>query len=106
MRISLDQRVAIVTGGASGIGEACVRTLADAGARIVVADKNIDRARRVATETGAVAIMLDVGDDAQVERAIEEIERDVGAIDVLINSAGVLQRPLPPDRLGLKEWDV
>ena len=98
-------RIAVVTGGASGIGAACVRAFVAAGARVVVADRNFARAQALATEQGATAIELDVAEDEAVERAAAELEERVGPVSVLVNSAGVLQRTLPPEELTLKEWD-
>lgn len=97
--------IAVVTGGASGIGVACARTFAAHGARVVVADRNLAGAQALADEIHAAAVAMDVGDDAAVETAAAEIEERIGPVSVLVNSAGVLQRTLPPDQLTLKEWD-
>lgn len=92
-------RVAVVTGGASGIGAACARTLAAHGARVVIAD------RKPAAAPSAQAIALDVADENSVAAALEDIESRIGPVQVLVNSAGVLQRTLPPEQLALAEWD-
>lgn len=106
MELRFDGRVVVVTGGASGIGESCARTFRDCGARVIVADKNREAAQRLAEELGATAVALDVGDEAGIDAALASIERMAGAIEVLVNSAGVLQRPLPPGELTMKEWDL
>lgn len=105
MKLDFSSQVALVTGGGSGIGEACARFLAQGGARTLVADKNEEAAARVAAEIGGTSLLLDVGDEAQVERALGGAWEGQGAIDVLVNSAGILQRMLPPSRLSLREWD-
>lgn len=92
-------RVAVVTGGASGIGAACVRLLAGHGARVVIAD------RKPAASPPVQAVTIDVADENSVAAAVEEIESRIGPVSVLINSAGVLQRTLPPEQLALAEWD-
>jgi NAD(P)-dependent dehydrogenase (short-subunit alcohol dehydrogenase family) len=101
-------RIVVVTGAASGIGEACARRFAAAGDRVVVADRNVEGAQRVAADLGALstALHIDLGDEHSIEHAARELESTLGAADVLVNCAGVLQRTLPPEQLSLKEWDI
>jgi NAD(P)-dependent dehydrogenase (short-subunit alcohol dehydrogenase family) len=96
--------VAVVTGGASGIGLACSRELA---ARVAIqhSDARTARAHQVARELGGRAWLVDVGDEAAVERCAAEVEQTLGAAEVLVNSAGVIQMPLPPERLPMQDWD-
>ena len=101
-----DGKVAVVTGGASGIGAACAELLAQRGARVVLADRNLVAAGELAARLGGVAQELDVADEDNVNAATAAIEAAVGPVDILVNSAGVLQRTLPPGELGMKEWDV
>lgn len=105
LSIDLSGRNAFVTGGASGIGLACAQRLHEAGARVIIADKNVPAAEQTATDLGGLAVALDVADEASVDAAVSTAEDEVGAIDILVNSAGVLQRTLPPSELGLREWD-
>jgi NAD(P)-dependent dehydrogenase (short-subunit alcohol dehydrogenase family) len=100
-----DGRLAVVTGGASGIGAACAGFLAGRGARVVIADRNAPAAETLASQLGGKAVALDIGDPAAVETAAAAIEADLGPVSVLVNSAGVLQRTLPPDQLAINEWD-
>ena len=101
----MQQRIVVVTGAASGIGEACARAFTASGDKVVVLDRNLDAGRRVAGELSGRAFAVDVGDDESVAQAASEVLRVFGRVDVLVNSAGVLQRTLPPGRLSMKEWD-
>ena len=96
--------IAIVTGGASGIGEACGRELAARGATVVLLDRD-ERVHTIAGEINGRSFIADVTDDEGLERCAEHIEDEVGPVEILVNSAGVLQQPLPPERLSMKVWD-
>jgi NAD(P)-dependent dehydrogenase (short-subunit alcohol dehydrogenase family) len=98
-------RCIVVTGGASGIGEACVRRFASEGASVVVADVDTDRGRSLADVLSCNAIEIDVGSDTSIEAAVSEIESTIAPVDGLVTSAGILQRPLPPDELAVDEYD-
>jgi NAD(P)-dependent dehydrogenase (short-subunit alcohol dehydrogenase family) len=82
----LDGRRALVTGGASGIGEATCRVLAQAGAAVTIADVDEDRARSLAAELpGAAVLRLDITDEIEVNTAIGAMP----ALDILVNNAGI-----------------
>lgn len=99
-------RVSVVTGGASGIGAACARELAAAGGGIVVVvDRDLEQAQAVAAEIGGRFCVADVGDEHAVEACAATIERDCGPVDVLVNSAGIIQTPLRPHELPMARWD-
>lgn len=105
MSAALEGRIAVVTGGGSGIGAACCRLLAERGARVVVTDVDEARARAVAEDCGGVPLALDVGDEAAVVALAAKVESDLGPVAILVNSAGVLQPPVPPAELSMTEWD-
>lgn len=89
-------RVAFVTGGASGIGEATARRLAADGDRVVISDVNEASGEAIVEElrgsgTDAHFIKLDVSDEAAVFASAEKVSADVGPVDVLVNSAGLLE---------------
>jgi NAD(P)-dependent dehydrogenase (short-subunit alcohol dehydrogenase family) len=86
----LANKVALVTGGASGIGEATVRLFVAEGAAVVVADLQDERGRRVAAELGprAAYVHADVSREADVQAAVAETERRFGRLDCIFNNAG------------------
>jgi 2-keto-3-deoxy-L-fuconate dehydrogenase len=86
MPFRLDGKRALVTGGASGIGEAICRVFSDAGASVLVADINKDQSEALARELpGATAIACDITDERSVQGAFAGIER----LDILVNNAGI-----------------
>ena len=82
-------KIAIVTGGGHGIGRALSRRLAADAATVVVADLDGDAAATVAAEIGGIAKQIDVSDEAAMMRLVDEVETDVGPIDMFISNAGV-----------------
>lgn len=97
--------VAVVTGGASGIGAACCRELARRGWNVVAADIDAAAAARVAEEVGGAAYRVDVGDESSIADLAQRVETELGPVLALVNSAGVIQVPLPPEDLPLQAWD-
>ena len=81
----LDGKTALVTGGASGIGEAICRVFAGSGASVLLVDLDAERARQVASEIGARPLVCDISD----ERAVSELYRSLDRLDVLVNNAGI-----------------
>jgi 3-oxoacyl-[acyl-carrier protein] reductase len=88
----LDGRVAVVTGGGQGIGEAICRRLAAAGAKVGVFDMNADSAGRVARDIGGVPLVGDLTKEADLDRVFAEVAATSGPVDVLVNNAGVASR--------------
>jgi NAD(P)-dependent dehydrogenase (short-subunit alcohol dehydrogenase family) len=90
----LGGRVALVTGGARGLGEQICRTLAGAGATVVVADQHEDAAKALATEISAAmgaatALVLDLRDGSQIDEGVGAVVAEHGRLDILVNNAGV-----------------
>ncbi|MGD8466562.1 MAG: sorbitol-6-phosphate dehydrogenase [Anaerolineae bacterium] len=92
----LEGKIAIVTGGAQGLGAAICRRLADEGAHVVIGDLNLAGAQSTAaaieTETGqrVVAVEVDVTDEAQVEALVQRALDEFGRLDILVSNAGIL----------------
>lgn len=94
MRSELEKKIAFVTGGGSGIGEACAKALASEGAIVAIADWDLEGADRVVSEIinsggHAKSYKLDVSDDAAIEAVIAQIEKDFGGLHIAINNAGI-----------------
>lgn len=103
--MSLSDKVAIVTGGAKGIGKAIVDGLAREGARIVIFD--LAEAEEVASSyDGGLGLQVDVSDADAVDRAVDHVLRERGRIDILINNAGIYAslEMRPFDQIPVDEW--
>jgi NAD(P)-dependent dehydrogenase (short-subunit alcohol dehydrogenase family) len=97
--------IAVVTGGASGIGAACCRELAANGAKVVVLDRDLAHAESVAKEIGGRAWRVDVADEKATEASAAAIEKEIGPVDVLVNSAGIIQVPVRPTEMSMAAYD-
>lgn len=106
----LNGRRALITGGAKGLGKIMATALAQAGADVVIASRTLSECQAAADEIAkstsrkAVAIAADVTKDADVQRLVEESQKAVGPIDILINNAGINIRGNCQD-LSEKDWD-
>ncbi|THD68697.1 MAG: SDR family oxidoreductase [Bradyrhizobium sp.] len=106
MDLNLKDRVAVVTGAGSGIGEGIARALAAEGCKLSILDRDASAAQKTAsslTGTMAQSTAVDVGDSAAVERVFAETIATFGRLDILVNAAGVLSTGLVAD-LPVTEW--
>lgn len=87
--MELRDRVAVVTGGASGIGAASARAFAAEGALVAVLDRNGDGAKAVAAEVKGIAVECDVADEHSIDAALEQVEADLGPVEVCFSNAGI-----------------
>jgi NAD(P)-dependent dehydrogenase (short-subunit alcohol dehydrogenase family) len=101
----LNDKVAIVTGAAQGIGRAIAEGLAAAGARIVVADLH-GAEEAAASFEGGVGITADVADEGDVQRLVDEVVEQCGTVDILVNNAGLYAslEMRPFEQIPLEEW--
>lgn len=105
----LTGRTAIVTGGGSGIGRACCKKLAEYGAEIVAADINLEGAQKTADDINAAggsayAVSVNVMDEASIQELMDTVVQKSGKIDILVNSAGILDSTRLPD-MTVERWD-
>ena len=102
MDVRLDQRIALVTGASKGIGLACARLFAQAGAQVVAVARQagpLEEAVKALVQEGlsVQAMVADLSDAAQAQALAERVEAEVGPVQVLLNSAGAARRFAPPD---------
>lgn len=108
---SLSNRIALVTGGESGIGAACVAALAAEGANVAVLYHNDHEAAQASMHAvellgrKAVAVKADVGVEADVEAAFTKIHGAIGVPDILVNSAGLNMSGIPVAEMTLEQWN-
>lgn len=108
MQNQLAESVAFVTGGAQGLGEAVCRSLGEAGARIVVADLQHDRAATMAEKLRhegieALAVSCNVADPQHADAALRSATEGYGRIDILVNNAAI-DRTVPIEELTAEQW--
>jgi NAD(P)-dependent dehydrogenase (short-subunit alcohol dehydrogenase family) len=108
-KFKLPGRVALVTGGASGIGYCIVEALAEAGANVTIADLNqrdIDGAIQKLAEKGyaAAGVVMDVTDATRVTEVADDLVRLHGRIDILVNNAGIARSEIPAEEMEDERW--
>ena len=100
-----DDQVAVITGGAQGIGYAVAKRMIENGAKVVIWDFDTDLAQASASELGATALHCDVSDWDSVRAAAQQTENQLGRIDVLVNSAGVAGANAVVEEYPIQEWN-
>jgi 3-hydroxybutyrate dehydrogenase len=99
----LQGKVALVTGAASGLGLAIAQTFAREGARICVADVNLNGAEAAARELRGIAVAMDVSREDQVDAGVSRCARELGGVDVMVSNAGV-QHIAPLTEFSYADW--
>jgi NAD(P)-dependent dehydrogenase (short-subunit alcohol dehydrogenase family) len=104
----LDGKVALITGGASGLGEATARLFVREGARVVIGDIQEERGQRVAEEIGEAALFqrVDVSDEASIAAAVDRAVADFGRLDCAFANAGIVGAMGPIDETPVEEYDL
>lgn len=100
-----DDQVAVITGGAQGIGYAVAERMIKNGAKVVIWDVDTDLAQASASELGATALHCDVSNWDSVQAAAQQTEHQLGRIDVLVNSAGVAGANAVVEEYPIEEWN-
>lgn len=101
----LSGKVAIVTGGAQGMGREIAEKLSGAGLNVVVCDIDGDKAIALAENLGGLGVKADVTSEGEVAIMVRDVLEHYGTIDVLVNNAGIL-RPTKIENITKKEWDL
>jgi 3-oxoacyl-[acyl-carrier protein] reductase len=101
----LQDKVAVVTGGASGFGAGIVRKFAEEGARVVVADLNVNGAHEIAAEVKGLGIQVDVADGASVAAMVDATLGAYGRLDILVNNAGITHYPALLEEVTEQDFD-
>jgi 3(or 17)beta-hydroxysteroid dehydrogenase len=103
---NLKSKVALVTGGATGLGKAIAQRLAAEGARVVISDVQAELGQATATECGFTFLKQDVCDEAQWVEIVQEIEKRHGQLHILVNNAGILgpMDAINPENTRLADW--
>lgn len=106
MDLKLGDKVALVTGAGGGIGAAIAATLVENGCSVYVADSNSDAAAKVAAQVGqrSYPLTLDVGNASQALAAVQQVVRERGRIDIVVNNAGILKTRSVVDS-SIEDWD-
>ena len=108
-KFKLDGRVAVVTGGGQGIGFACAQALAEAGAKVVVAELMADRVASATADLkklglNVAGIQLDVTKSAAVDAVAQQVKREHGPVDILVNNAGVAKSDVRAEDTSDEHW--
>jgi len=111
-KLRVDDKVAVVVGGAGGIGEALGHGLAEHGAKVVIADINLPRAEQIAQDirskyksSDVVAMKFDITDEKSVAQLVEQVVSKFGTVDILVNAHGMNVKRAAVD-FPVQDWDL
>lgn len=108
--MKLQNKVAIVTGAASGIGKGIAMLYAQEGAKVVVSDMNLEGAQAVAAEIvaagdTAMAVVTNVAKQEDVDNLVDTAVKEYGTVDILVNNAGIMDNFVPVEKVTDELWD-
>ena len=101
----LKNKIAIVTGGGSGFGAGIVKKFIQEGAKVVVADLNLENAKKVAMDTGGFAIEVDVSNSLSFKNLVDKTLEKFGKIEIMVNNAGITHLPNSMENISEAEFD-
>jgi NAD(P)-dependent dehydrogenase (short-subunit alcohol dehydrogenase family) len=108
-KFRLDGRTAVVTGGGQGIGLACAEALGEAGAKVIIADRDLKAAEAGCTKLRASGydveiVVMDVTDSKRVAEVADQLAAQYGRIDILVNNAGIARSETPAENVTDEHW--
>ena len=101
----LKNKIAIVTGGGSGFGAGIVKKFIQEGAKVVVADINLENANKVAMDTGGFAVEVDVSNSLSFKNLVDKTLEKFGKIEIMVNNAGITHLPNSMENISEAEFD-
>ena len=101
----LKNKIAIVTGGGSGFGAGIVKKFIQEGAKVVVADINLEKAEKVAMDTGGFAVEVDVSNSLSFKNLVDKTLEKFGKIEIMVNNAGITHLPNSMENISEAEFD-
>ena len=101
----LKNKIAIVTGGGSGFGAGIVKKFIQEGAKVVVADINLENAKKVAMDTGGFAVEVDVSNSLSFKNLVDKTLENFGKIEIMVNNAGITHLPNSMEDISEAEFD-
>ena len=101
----LKNKIAIVTGGGSGFGAGIVKKFIQEGAKVVVADINLEDAKKVAMDTGGFAVEVDVSNSLSFKNMVDKTLEKFGKIEIMVNNAGITHLPNSMENISEAEFD-
>ena len=101
----LKNKIAIVTGGGSGFGAGIVKKFIQEGAKVVVADINLENAEKVAMDSGGFAVEVDVSNSLSFKNMVDKTLEKFGKIEIMVNNAGITHLPNSMEDISESEFD-
>ena len=101
----LKNKIAIVTGGGSGFGAGIVKKFIQEGAKVVVADINLENAEKVAMDSGGFAVEVDVSNSLSFKNMVDKTLEKFGKIEIMVNNAGITHLPNSMEDISEAEFD-